>query len=163
MLKPQQISVLLVVLLLCLSAWGLGKLFWLSTNSVTVFPWQPKEVVMNDIHHQVNIDQIKQSHLFGRSDSLLSEVKPVVSHAPQTRLNLRLVGVVMSDTRQNSLAVIEYQGSQSTYGVHETIEGTRVVLTAVLSDVSVEPIECGNHIPHGEHFDLIVNTHECQP
>jgi hypothetical protein len=36
-------------------------------------------------------------------------------------------------------------------------------LTAVLSDVSVEPIECGNHIPHGEHFDLIVNTHECQP
>lgn len=134
MLKQDQISVLSAILLLCLSAWVGGKLFWLGAESFTVLPWTPQRVTPNQSRNIVDLNAIKQGHLFGRTDSAAPVVKHVVNNAPETRLNLRLVGVVASNHAQNGLAVIEYQGSQSTYGVRETIEGTRAAVMAVFSD-----------------------------
>lgn len=47
-------------------------------------------------------------------------------------------------------------------GADVSIETNPGSLSATLIDVDVDIIECGDHIPHGEHFDLIVNTHGCR-
>ena len=58
----------------------------------------------------------------------------MVQEAPQTKLNLLLAGVVASSDSSKSLAVIANRGKQNTYGVGETVEGTRATLKAVFYD-----------------------------
>lgn len=56
------------------------------------------------------------------------------SNAPKTRLQLTLHGVVASSNPAKALAVIGNRGKQNTYGLDETIEGTRATLAAVYPD-----------------------------
>ncbi|MGL6260640.1 type II secretion system protein GspC [Vibrio sp. WXL103] len=136
----QRISGVLVIVLLAASAWMLGKMVWMLVEPETeVTPWRATQTSGNANANSSTIDlsKVHDGHWFGRFQEDAQPVErkqPVVQDAPKTRLNLTLVGVVSSDNVRKSLAVIANRGQQATYGIDETVEGTRAKLKAVLVD-----------------------------
>ena len=82
----------------------------------------------------INVEGIKSLNLFGEFNAQPSAVKEAVQDAPQTRLNLTLTGVVASNDKQFSSAIIESGGNQYTYGIGDKIEKTRAILEKVYND-----------------------------
>lgn len=132
------LSMLLTLLLTALIAWLMGILLWaLFTPSSNVVRWSAPSVSTSNVVPSNQTDSLSpllQSHLFGRYTQTETKKQQVAKDAPQTRLNLTLVGAVASSNDKLSLAIIANQGKQATYGVGETIDGTRVTLTAVYVD-----------------------------
>ncbi|MBD1574346.1 type II secretion system protein GspC [Vibrio sp. S17_S38] len=134
------ISYACTLVLLALIAWFVGILFWsILTPAPSVSHWVAPSVASTHIvrNNGDRISELTNSDLFGSysQESVTSE--PVIKDAPQTRLNLTLVGAVASNNPKLSLAVIANQGKQSTYGLGETIDGTRVTLKSVLADRAI--------------------------
>ncbi|WP_436317782.1 type II secretion system protein GspC [Vibrio agarivorans] len=142
LLKQHQrrISTLLVIVLLSSSAWLLGKMVWMLLEPETeITPWRAGQVSASGDSSRSSIDlsDVHNAHWFGRYQADAAPVErqqPVVTDAPKTKLNLTLAGVVASTSANKSLAVIANRGQQATYGLDETIEGTRAKLKAVLVD-----------------------------
>lgn len=136
----QRISGVLVIVLLAVSAWMLGRMLWMLVEpEAEVTPWRATQTSGNANVNSSTIDlsKVHDGHWFGRFQEDAQPVErkqPVVQDAPKTRLNLTLVGVVSSDNIRKSLAVIANRGQQATYGIDETVEGTRAKLKAVLAD-----------------------------
>ncbi|KUI97066.1 type II secretion system protein GspC [Vibrio sp. MEBiC08052] len=119
------------------AVWIFGQLVWAPFDTMQVQSWKPPS------SHEArsstnNFDSafVKEKQLFGQLQK--QSDKPVVQehvvNAPKTKLNLKLVGVVVSDNNTEDLAIIDYKGVQATYGLKERIEGTRVTLESVLND-----------------------------
>lgn len=83
---------------------------------------------------KVDIKAIQQLHLFGEAGKKAPVQQPVVQDAPETTLSLTLSGLVASTATDNGAAIIEYRGNQNTYGVGDTIDGTRAVVSEVMRD-----------------------------
>ncbi|QXO17535.1 type II secretion system protein GspC [Vibrio ostreae] len=132
--KP--LSVWLAVLCIALSAWIVGKMVWMFHGDQTaVSAWAPSVTARQTNQTHFDLTNLQQGAIFGRySEKVTPVATPVKVDAPKTRLNLVLVGVVASSEPTQSLAVIANRGQQSTYGLNEVIEGTRVKLKAVLPD-----------------------------
>jgi len=83
----------------------------------------------------IDVAKIQALHLFGFYDET-EETTPEVemSNVPETTLNLILSGLVASDNKNIAAAIIENKGKQETYGIGETINGTRANLEQVLMD-----------------------------
>ncbi len=138
-----KISLLLTLLFIALSAWLVGQLAWgLVYQDQQVTRWTPIPVNSNSSSNansqgqQQAVSRLLDAHLFGHY-SQQAAPKPVVQQvvdAPKTRLNLVLVGAVASSTGDKSLAVVANRGKQNTYGIGETIDGTRAVLKVVMID-----------------------------
>ncbi|MFV0574772.1 MAG: type II secretion system protein GspC [Vibrio sp.] len=139
--NQEKISVICTLLLTACTAWVVGMLIWnlVSSNS-SVNRWAAAPVSVgqanaNNIGN--NISPLLKANLFGAY--ILGEQKQimnsgVVQDAPQTSLNLILVGALSSTNQKTSLAIITSQGSQATYGIGETIEKTRATLQAIYID-----------------------------
>jgi len=131
------ISAWLTAILLILTAWILGQLVWKPFVSPQVAAWQPSNVSRTvAAQPQLNIAELKNSHLFGefKTSQPVVAVQPELEDAPKSRLNVTLVGVVTSTQAEKSLAVIAQGGQQATYGINETIKGTRAKLVQVQGD-----------------------------
>lgn len=134
------IAKVLTFILLVSTAWLCGHLLWhLMGSESDVEHWRPVagsgSGVASSPHQGMDISSLVNANLFGvESKESTPKVTQQVVDAPKTRLNLVLVGVVASSVQKNSLAVIANKGSQDTYGVGETIDGTRAKLSNVLSD-----------------------------
>nr|WP_253809515.1 MULTISPECIES: type II secretion system protein GspC [Vibrio] len=124
------------VVLLGMSAWVSGALIWKPMESQSVTPWQPTSVAGSVSKDSgLNIAELQNSNLFGRYQAQAPvEKKPVVTEAPKSRLNVILVGVVTSTEANKNLAVVASRGQQATYGIGETLEGTRATVVQVLYD-----------------------------
>lgn len=138
-LHQAQISRLLTLILVAIIAWVIGALIWaLLMPAPSVAQWSAPAVSSrsHSAPQTANIAPLLNSHLFGRYTQTAQTVKkePIVQDAPQTRLNLSLVGAVASSNDQLSLAIIANRGTQATYGIGETIENTRATLKAVFID-----------------------------
>jgi general secretion pathway protein C len=94
-----------------------------------------KNVVGSQQTKFIDVAKIQALHLFGFYDET-EETTPEVemSNVPETTLNLILSGLVASDDKTIAAAIIENQGKQETYGIGETINGTRANLEQVLMD-----------------------------
>lgn len=123
--------------LLLSCAWILGQFGWL-------FAGTPEVLLVSSSTKQVNtalsshapmyqLDQLINLELFGGYKSVNPFSESVVN-APRTNLTLTLVGLVANSSPSRGLAVIGNSGTQSIYGVGETIKGTSVVLRQVLAD-----------------------------
>ncbi|MCG7496771.1 type II secretion system protein GspC [Vibrio sp. Of7-15] len=136
--SQQKLSQVTVLILVAWFAWVLGKLVWAFFSPASaVEPWQPtRHVVSASKAEKDNISGVLQANVFGVYSPEKKQVQPkvVVQEAPQTKLNLLLAGVVASSDSAKSLAVIANRGKQNTYGVGETVEGTRATLKAVFYD-----------------------------
>lgn len=133
-----KIARIVMVVLIGYLAYMMAQLTWLfvpeATNSSSITA-KPTSVANNKQNNQYNIDALVKLNLFGKADS--KKVVPVqqpVQDAPQTKLKLVLSGVVASDIEEVAAAIIENNGKQATYGIGDTIKGTRAVLERVLSD-----------------------------
>ncbi|MEZ9923887.1 type II secretion system protein GspC [Vibrio breoganii] len=128
----------LTFVLLVTSAWLCGHLFWhLMGSESGVERWTPStaNVGTNTGQQQgADIAPLLNANLFGEESEDAPAVVEQVVDAPKTRLNLVLVGVVASSNQKSSLAVIANRGNQDTYGIGETIDGTRAQLRNVLKD-----------------------------
>lgn len=81
---------------------------------------------------QYDTTRIIDAHLFGRAE------KPAVNKtepAPETRLQISLLGLISSADKEMVRAIIRVQGSNiKTYGIGQTIEGTDATLDTVQND-----------------------------
>ncbi|KOO16016.1 general secretion pathway protein GspC [Vibrio xuii] len=133
----QRASYTIMIALLAISAWIIGQMIWQPWSSPSVSQWRPANVTQNDSSSAVGIDisELQNSHLFGELNQTAPVVEqPKLQDAPKSRLNVVLVGTVVSSNAGKSLAVIANRGRQATYGINEVIEGTRAKLVQVQSD-----------------------------
>ncbi|MGO2322701.1 type II secretion system protein GspC [Vibrio casei] len=137
-LYQAQISRLLTLVFIALIAWVIGVLIWVFlTPTSLIGQWSAPVVSSRStaISQTSDISPLLNANLFGvYTQTQAPKKEAVVQDAPQTRLNLTLVGAVSSSNEQLSLAIIANQGKQATYGIDETIENTRVTLKAVFVD-----------------------------
>jgi general secretion pathway protein C len=132
------ISTLLSLFFTLFSAWILGMLVWqLYPSSYSVSQWTPAQLERTSSQSspspQTDAASINQAQLFGQYNKQ-SVAAPVVQDAPKSRLNVVLVGAVVSNQAEKSLAVIAHRGKQGTYGLGEQIDGTRATVKAILID-----------------------------
>ncbi|MGF1752232.1 type II secretion system protein GspC [Vibrio makurazakiensis] len=132
----QTLSLSLCCLLIGITAWKLGQLIWfVEPVESSVTPWQANVQASQQASESLDLSTLQKSHLFGLYNAKQPVIEQaIVQDAPKTRLNLVLVGAVASSNPALSLAVIANRGKQATYGINETIEGTRAKLKAVLVD-----------------------------
>ncbi|MGF1876798.1 type II secretion system protein GspC [Photobacterium frigidiphilum] len=125
-------------LLIVMLAWILGRLIWSFIQPVdNLAPWQMKVAsVSGGNTSSFQVSDVLTMNLFGQYQQNAPVIKqqPVKQDAPQTSLNLTLVGVVASNRAETTLAVITNRGKQNTYGLNEAIDGTRATLQAVYVD-----------------------------
>lgn len=133
-----QLSFLLTLLLTACIAWLIGILLWAVLSSTQgVARWSAPSVMTSQTSSTNQTDTLSpllNANLFGAYTQTAIKKQEIAKDAPQTRLNLTLVGAVASSNEKLSLAIIANQGKQSTYGIGETIDGTRVTLSAVYVD-----------------------------
>ncbi len=132
--KP--VSAWLTLILLATSAWLLGKMVWmLQGGPSTLSQWTPSTNQTQVNITKLDLSSLQNGALFGEySEQVAVPVIQKVVDAPKTRLNLVLAGVVASNEAAKNLAVISNRGEQSTYGLNEMIDNTRVKLKAVFVD-----------------------------
>ncbi|PQJ64937.1 type II secretion system protein GspC [Photobacterium angustum] len=135
-MSQRTLTRLLTWLLVVILAWISGRMVWmLLAPPTTVAPWQAKSVKVATSGSDINVGNLLSMNLFGQYNAQPKAVEATVKKdAPQTRLNLKLVGVVASSDPQSAFAVITNNGKQNTYGVNEVVDGTRVTLKAVYND-----------------------------
>lgn len=131
----------LTAILVAWFAWICGSLFWsVLSPQTSVSQWQPSKSIIN---HSVNktsstsLSGLLNGQVFGQYNAQKTVEQPKVievKDAPKTRLNLTLSGVVASSNPSLSLAVIANRGKQNTYGIDETIDGTRATVKAISVD-----------------------------
>ncbi|MCL9776460.1 type II secretion system protein GspC [Vibrio methylphosphonaticus] len=134
-----QLSLFIALCLLGLSAWIAGVLAWqLFPQTSSVGRWLPPTMVnvqSTGTSNTAYSSEINKANIFGQYQRDQKVVQaPVVTDAPKTRLNVVLVGSVVSNNPNRSLAVVANRGKQGTYGIGEQIEGTRATIAAVLID-----------------------------
>lgn len=133
-----RVSALTTVGLLFTSAWVAGQLVWQPFITQQVATWTPMTSSTSIKADASTFDMagLQNSQLFGRYQQDTPKVveKPKLEDAPKTRLNVVLVGVVTSTTPEKSLAVVANRGKQNTYGVGESIDGTRAKIVQVQVD-----------------------------
>jgi general secretion pathway protein C len=137
-LPQQKIAKVISVILLGYIAFVFAQITWLVTPSgqyqtsanVTV-----KIAQQNAKPSSISLTGLKSLNLFGLYTDQPEEIEIIETEiVPETRLNLTLSGVVASDEKITSAAVIESSGKQDTYSPGETIIGTRAVLDTVFND-----------------------------
>ncbi|MGR5503403.1 type II secretion system protein GspC [Vibrio sp. DNB22_10_4] len=134
-----QISLIVTLVLLVISCWIAGALLWqLFPQSHSVTRWVAPTTVTatNNVQTaKLQSSDINNANIFGRYSKEQKVVQaPVVTDAPKTRLNVVLVGSVVSSNPERSLAVVAHRGKQGTYGIGEQIDGTRATVNAVFID-----------------------------
>jgi len=137
-LPQQKIAKGISVLLLGYIAYVCAQVTWLVAPSG---PFENSGSVSVKVPQQgtkpstISLSNVKSLNIFGLYNESQKEVNVAeVENVPETNLNLTLTGVVASDDKTTSAAVIENNGKQNTYSPGETITGTRAILDSVFSD-----------------------------
>jgi general secretion pathway protein C len=82
---------------------------------------------------QYSVNEIVAAHLFGKADAENLPQKTQI--APETKLKLKLLGVVATDDEHYARAMIEVSSKgMKTYSIGQSIEGTDALLHKVESD-----------------------------
>ena len=77
-----------------------------------------------------NVNKIVSAHLFGKADQKV--VAKTVTAAPQTKLKLKLIGVMASEDQNMSRAMIQVNSKgMKTYSIGDSIDGTDAQLHMV--------------------------------
>jgi general secretion pathway protein C len=138
-LPLKRVQQLLNVLLVIVLAWLLARTSWqlLPAPAQQSLPLPSRDALaVAPANGTVSLSALTGFSLFGKASAVpVKQTAPVVTEAPKTQLNVKLTGLVAvgAEPDQGS-AIIESRGSEATYAVNDTIEGTNAVLKQVLSD-----------------------------
>jgi len=135
-LPQQRIALAIVAVLVIYLAYLFAQMTWLlaGNQSSQFVPTSPTSSVKGNQPVDINVNAIKQLHLFGRFDESKVVETVQVQDAPETSLRLTLSGTVASDNPKIAAAIIEHNGKQETYGIGDKITGTRATLEQVTFD-----------------------------
>jgi len=138
-LPQKKIAQAINICLLAYIAYLAAQMTWLFAPSSPIAQVNKHSVVKsgNTQGTTVDLSRLQALNLFGTFDAknITEEViVEDVQDAPETKLNLMLSGVVASSNRTLAAAIIEKSGKQATYGLGDTIIGTRATLHNVLND-----------------------------
>ena len=133
-----RVQLILNLILVLLLAWLLARLSWqlVPTPSATPLPLSGANAGVLPQRGGVNLTSLLSFSLFGKASAVpVQQAAPVVTEAPKTQLNVKLTGLVAVGASPNQgSAIIESRGSEATYAIDDTIEGTSAVLKQVLAD-----------------------------
>lgn len=138
-IPQRRVQQLLNLVLVVILAWLLAQLSWSVMPTPKQAEFSPAELGMADAGGKdaaVSLNALTAFSLFGKADAAsVKKVEPIVTEAPKTQLNVKLTGLVaVSAEPGKGSAIIESRGSEATYAVNDTIEGTSAVLKQVLAD-----------------------------
>ena len=136
-LPQKKITQVIIVLLIGYIAYVLAQITWLLAPQPQIKSSLPVAVhSMASSSKTINLSGIKALNLFGQYQAV-ADNKPKtiqVQDAPETRLNLKLSGVVATQNENTAAAIIENSGRQETYGIGDQITGTRASIDQILPD-----------------------------
>ncbi|RUO75791.1 type II secretion system protein GspC [Idiomarina seosinensis] len=119
---------------LLVAALAVQLIWWLitpvSNNSDTLE--LPAYHVSGRAENRVNLTQIKSHNIFGTAAEQRSRSR--IESAPETQLNVRLIGVSASSNPLRSAAIIEQRGQQQTYIVGEELANSNVTIEDIYAD-----------------------------
>lgn len=125
------------VVLIGLSLWLLAAIVW-TLVPAPALPQTPNQQITTNADRDnsrvgVNIGALKQRNLFGKAGVVpRAAPKQETEEAPDTRLNLTLAGVILSDDPNLSRALISgSNGKQKSYAIDDDIEGANASLYEV--------------------------------
>ena len=139
-LGHKRVAQLVMALLLVYIAYICAKITWsmvppAPSSHHTPIKGNGKNFTSDNSNQVIDIAKIQSLNLFGQSnEAAIEEPEIEMANVPETKLNLTLSGLVASDDKAISAAIIEYQGKQETYGIGDIILGTRANLEQVLMD-----------------------------
>ncbi|WP_029889737.1 type II secretion system protein GspC [Polycyclovorans algicola] len=100
-----------ILLFAALIGWQLAGLFWHAVGTETV--WQPPRISAtgdsSQPSAQIDLGAISEAKLFGTAEANLAT--KAVTDAPETTLNLKLIGLLFGRTPEGSRALINTGGS----------------------------------------------------
>lgn len=137
-LTPQRQRVAALVLtwlFIIIAIWWLAQLTWRVLTPADSFVVAPNQTQVRNAQRgaNANIGAVQQLNIFGdRAAQEISEQAAL--DAPETTLNVRLVGLVASAQAERSAAIIEQSGSQQTYIIGERIGSSRATVEQILPD-----------------------------
>jgi len=124
------------LVLIGLSLWLLAAIVW-TLVPAPALPQAPTQAITtadrSNSSTSVNISALKQRNLFGKAGVVpRTAPKQETEDAPDTRLNLTLAGVILSDDPNLSRALISgSNGKQKSYAIDDDIEGANASLYEV--------------------------------
>ncbi|MCM2680895.1 type II secretion system protein GspC [Echinimonas agarilytica] len=124
-------TAVLVVLIAYLLAELTGILL---PNADSKGEWIPPQKASAQKAEELDVSALQAMSLFGESKPAEQVEIVEVQDAPETKLNLKLTGVVATMDPEIGLAVIDSKGSQATYSVDDRIEGTRASIKNIYPD-----------------------------
>ncbi|MCA1920773.1 type II secretion system protein GspC [Buttiauxella noackiae] len=127
---------MVTVVLLCGLGYQLAVLTWCIGEML--FPQAPLPAQAHNSNPQAAPAEIRFSTLFSARD------KEIAPAATLSSLKVRLAGVIVSSSPENSLVIIEQNGHQNSYGIHDVIDGTQASIIAIKDD-HVELLNGGQH------------------
>lgn len=119
--------------MLAMAAWWAAQVTWRILT-----PTEPVTVSVGPMSggsaatRTVQLDRVQRLFLFGE-EGRQPEARRV-TEAPETTLNIRLVGVTASNNPNLSAAIIQQGASQAVYIAGDTIASSRAVVDEILSD-----------------------------
>jgi general secretion pathway protein C len=139
----QKMPMLAVVVLAALLTHQLALLTWaLVPEDTPTLLWKPI-ATNNKNMSKINTEQLQKQHLFGEKSD---DAQPMVqqTHAPKTRLNLKLVGIVAASEAKYSSVIIDSKGTQNSYFIDSKIDGTSAVITHIYQNRIILDVKGSN-------------------
>lgn len=123
--------------LLVLAAWQAGALTWSLVETLSTAPEMPPPVSLdlaeNAPGNGVSMESVVAMHLFGTAETAPESLAAAAADAPETRLNLKLKGILAAEPAEFSRAVIGSGNEDKVYAVGASLPGGASV-EAVLAD-----------------------------
>lgn len=125
------------ILLTVAAAWQAAILTWTVVETVSLQPSLPPAKSLSNGDTAANatesMDRIAALHLFGTAEVSTDTLAAAAADAPETRLNLKLRGVLAATESELSRAIISSGSEDKVYPVGATVPGG-ATLEAVLAD-----------------------------
>lgn len=131
--RQRQLALLLTALLLLVALWWLAQLTWRVLTPADTPVTAPQTVQQHNAATTINVSALQALNIFGDRAADAGSTQTALD-APETTLNVRLVGLVASDRPERSAAIIEQGGSQQTYIIGERIGNSRASVEQILPD-----------------------------
>jgi len=131
--QDRRVSALVTLLLIVLLAKALASLTWTllpapDENMAGLALPGPAPVQIRPASARVSAPSIERLHLFGEAEKAAPEPTTRVVDAPDTRLNLKLHGVLASDNPAIARAIIaDGKGLEDAYAVEDKLPGNAVL------------------------------------
>ena len=132
--RQRHLALLITALLLLVALWWLAQLTWRVLTPADTVVTAPAQTAQRSRATTIDVSALQALNIFGDRAAEATSINQAAIDAPETTLNVRLVGLVASDRPELSAAIIEQGGSQQTYIIGERIANSRASVEQIFPD-----------------------------